>query len=222
MAGLSTEVKINHPATEQGTLKRALIDVGRDFHGRGWSLATSSNYSVVLGRDPIRMLITASGKHKDQLQASDFVVVDENGQPVKDRAPRPSAETLLHIVLAQQTSAGAVLHTHSVWSTLLSQRHAASNGEGELVLEDFEMLKGLAGVTTHRHRLSIPIFNNTQEIPALAKRLERCFDRPGEAPSHALLLRRHGLYTWGQDLAEARRHVEVLEFLLEVVGRSGP
>ena len=42
----------------------------------------------------------------------------------------------------------------------------------------------------------------------------------GQNPgAHALLLRGHGLYSWGCDLDEAQRHVEVLEFLLEVEGR---
>jgi methylthioribulose-1-phosphate dehydratase len=37
--------------------------------------------------------------------------------------------------------------------------------------------------------------------------------------AHAFLLRGHGLYTWGTDVTQAVRHVEILEFLLEVTGR---
>ena len=55
--------------------RSALVAVGRDFHARGWSLGTSSNYSVVLDRDPLRLLITASGKHKERLSPDDFVHV---------------------------------------------------------------------------------------------------------------------------------------------------
>jgi methylthioribulose-1-phosphate dehydratase len=82
----------------------------------------------------------------------------------------------------------------------------------------YEMLKGLDGVTTHEHREWLPIFENSQDMAALARTIEAIFQRhPG---SHGFLLRRHGLYTWGRDLAEARRHVEILEFLLEVLGRT--
>src|ERR1700730_3118981 len=97
-----------------------LIDVGVDFHRRGWSLATSSNYSVVLGRDPLRLLLTASGKHKGQLTPTDSVIVDETGRLAVASHERPSAETMLHVTLARQPGVGAVLHTHSVWGTLVS------------------------------------------------------------------------------------------------------
>jgi methylthioribulose-1-phosphate dehydratase len=129
-------------------------------------------------------------------------------------AGRPSAETLLHVTIAQRRRAGAILHTHSVWSTILSERHAAAGG---LAIEGYEMLKGLQGVTTHEHREWIPILDNDQDIPRLARVAEAALDEhPG---AHALLLRRHGLYTWGDTLADAERHVEILEFLFEAQGR---
>jgi methylthioribulose-1-phosphate dehydratase len=80
------------------------------------------------------------------------------------------------------------------------------------------MLKGLAGVRSHDHRELVPILENDQDIPRLAVRVGETLDRYREA--HAFLLRRHGLYTWGETLADAERHVEILEFLFEVVGRS--
>jgi methylthioribulose-1-phosphate dehydratase len=129
-----------------GPAIQALRDVGAQFHRRGWSLGTSSNYSILLTRDPFRLLLTASGKDKRRLGAGDFVVVDESGKPVEPSDPRPSAETMLHVVLARQAGVGAVLHTHSVWGTLLSDLSGAAGG---LDIEGYEMLKGLAGVTTH-------------------------------------------------------------------------
>jgi methylthioribulose-1-phosphate dehydratase len=189
-----------------------LRDVGRLFHDRGWSLGTSSNYSVVLGREPLRLLLTASGKDKRLLRQTDFVVVDEAGQPTTATAERPSAETALHTMLARRPEVGAVLHTHSAWSTLLSDL----NGDaGALEIEGYEMLKGLAGVTTHVHRERVLIFANSQDVPALARQVQE--QLPPAA--HGFLLRRHGLYTWGRDLAEARRHIEIFEFLFEVLGR---
>jgi methylthioribulose-1-phosphate dehydratase len=207
----------------------ALAEISHRFYGRGWVLGTSGNFSVVTSRDPLRLAITASGRDKRTLRATDIVIVDAGGQLAPDAsddadvggdagagAGRPSAETLLHVTIAQRRRAGAILHTHSVWSTILSERHAAAGG---LAIEGYEMLKGLQGVTTHEHREWIPILDNDQDIPRLARVAEAALaEHPG---AHALLLRRHGLYTWGDTLADAERHVEILEFLFEAQGRLG-
>src|SRR5262245_57282595 len=117
---------------------RGLIETGRDFHHRGWSLGTSSNYSVVTGCDPLRLLVTGSGFDKGRLTPEQFVIVCEDVNAVSDWWRKPSAEVLLHVVLARSTGAGSVLHTHSIWGTLLSEAHAA---RGYLEISGYEMLK---------------------------------------------------------------------------------
>jgi methylthioribulose-1-phosphate dehydratase len=107
------------------------------------------------------------------------------------------------------------LHTHSVWSNILSDAHAR---EGGLSIEGYEMLKGLEGVSTHEHREWLPVIENSQDMTGLAGSVEETLKKYPDA--HGFLLRRHGLYTWGKDLSEAKRHVEILEFLLEVTGRT--
>lgn len=194
----------------------ALRKTGADFHRRGWSLGTSSNYSVVIRREPLELLITASGKDKGNLQPGDFVRVNDRGQPVTDGQPKSSAETLLHVVVAETLAAGAVLHTHSVWGTLLSDVYFEQGG---FWIEGYEMLKGLECVTTHEHREWVEIFDNTQDIAALAEQVRPRLTDAQRPIAHGYLIRRHGLYTWGRDLAEARRHVEIFEFLLECVAR---
>ena len=194
----------------------ALRETGAMLHQRGWSLGTSSNYSVVLGRDPLELLVTASGKDKSRLDRGDFVRIDASGHPVVSGQPRSSAETMLHVVLARQADVGAVLHTHSVWSTLLSDLYFEQGG---LAIEGYEMLKGLEGVKTHEHREWLEIFDNTQDIPVLAEEVGRRLTNPERPLAHGFLIRRHGLYTWGRDLDEAKRHVEIFEFLLECIGR---
>jgi methylthioribulose-1-phosphate dehydratase len=192
-----------------------LVSVGRHFHQRGWALGTSGNFSVVLSRRPLRLAITASGAPKGALHASDILACDEHGRVVGRRAGKPSAETLLHIAVARCRGAGAVLHTHSVWSTILSDEWALEEG---LTIEGYEMLKGLAGVASHDHREYLPVLENDQDIPRLARRVVETLDRFSNA--HAFLLKRHGMYTWGDTLADAERHVEILEFLLETVART--
>ena len=194
-----------------------LIETGREFHRRGWSLGTSSNYSIVAGREPLRLILTGSGFDKGRLTPEQFVLVDEQGKRATNSGPRPSAESFLHVVLAQAALAGAVLHTHSVYGTMLSEAHLPA---GCLEISGYEMLKGLAGVTTHEFALRVEIFANTQNIPDLARQVDARLRDTARPMRHAFLIAGHGLYTWGKDLAEARRHVEVLEFLFEVVARK--
>jgi methylthioribulose-1-phosphate dehydratase len=201
------------------TAARQLAEIGKRFYARGWVLGTSGNFSAVVARKPLRLAITASSLPKGALAPSDILECDERGQVV-GRKGKPSAETLLHVEVVRQRGAGAVLHTHSVWSTILSESWAGST-DGALAIEGYEMLKGLAGVTSHDHREIIPILENDQDISRLAGRVRQTLDWHPDA--HAFLLRRHGLYTWGETLADAERHIEILEFLFEVIGRSsGP
>jgi len=200
----------------------ALAAVGRRFYARGWALGTSGNFSVVVSRKPLRLAITASSLPKGTLQASDILECDDLGRVVsksKGTNGKPSAETLLHVEIAKRRGAGAVLHTHSVWSTMLSDAWPSGTGDGpSLTIEGYEMLKGLAGIASHEHREVIPIVDNDQDMPRLARRVGETLDRHPAA--HAFLLRRHGLYTWGDTLADAERHVEILEFLFETIGRT--
>jgi methylthioribulose-1-phosphate dehydratase len=196
-------------------LAQRLAGAGRRFDQRGWVLGTSGNFSAVAGRDPLRLAITRSGAAKGELSADDILEIDANGAVVGGGGS-PSAEARLHLEIVRHRGAGAVLHTHSVWSTILSDRWASENG---LAIDGYEMLKGLEGVTSHEHREWIPILENDQDMTRLADAVRETLS---EHPAcHAFLLRRHGLYTWGDTLPQAVRHVEIVEFLLEAVGRTG-
>jgi methylthioribulose-1-phosphate dehydratase len=203
------------PRTVSGAA-RQLVEIGRSFHARGWALGTSGNFSAVICRDPLRLAITASGIPKHRLASSHIVLCGPDGHLVgRRRAAKPSAETLLHLEIARLRRAGAVLHTHSVWGTILSDVHAA---EGGVAIDGYEMLKGLHGVSSHTHREWIPIIENDQDMRRLAGQIADTLGRFGDA--HAFLLRRHGMYTWGATLGDAQRHVEILEFLFETIGRT--
>ena len=114
--------------------KQSLIDIGSLFYQRAWSMGTSSNYSIKLRDTPLKALITASGKDKRGLLISDFVEVDDRGKRIGEGDNSPSAETMLHVVALQQPGMGAVLHTHSVWSTILSDRYAAQARSARVLL----------------------------------------------------------------------------------------
>jgi methylthioribulose-1-phosphate dehydratase len=182
-----------------------LVSVGRRLWQQGFCPATSSNFSLRL--DGGQCAITVSGRDKGNLQRSDIMRVDMDGLSLDGQTP--SAETLLHTQLYRRDQhIGAVLHTHSIKASLVSM-----NCQGPVVLEGLELLKALKGITTHQSRLEIPVFDNTQDIVAMAQ----CVDgwMMDHGTGHAYLIKGHGLYSWGAELAEALRHVEALEYLLD-------
>ena len=191
-----------------------LAQLARECHARGWALGTSGNFSAVVSRDPFVLTISSTGLDKRTLSLEHFVRIDASGTVI-DGSGRPSAETALHLLLVNLQRAGAVLHTHSVWSTILSDHYADAGG---FWIEGYEMLKGLAGVKSHTHREWLPIVDNDQNMTRLAGVVEaRLVQHPN---AHGFLLHRHGLYTWGDGLEQAKRHLEILEFLMEVIGRT--
>lgn len=185
---------------------QALFEAGRFFHSRGWVPATAGNFSFRL--DAKSVAVTTSGRHKGELGAdSDLMRVDLQGKAL-DRGRRSSAETLLHCQLYRQfATAGAVFHTHSPASTVLSRRC------DNLRLEGYELLKIFEGIDTHEASVDIPVFANDQDIGRLAAVVEAHMATGGAR--HGYLIRGHGLYAWGKDVAQARHRVEALEFLFE-------
>jgi methylthioribulose-1-phosphate dehydratase len=193
----------------------SLAAVAKGFHARGWLLGTSGNLSAVVHREPLRLAMSPSGIDKGEINPAQILLIDEHARVVSDHTAKPSDESPLHVRIVKERGAAAVLHTHSIWNTILSDLHAS---EGGLSIEGYEMLKGLDGVSSHKHREWIPIIENSQDITALADSVGQTLAKHRDA--HGFLLRRHGLYAWGKDLKQAKRHVEIFEFLLEAVGRT--
>ncbi|UFH50862.1 methylthioribulose 1-phosphate dehydratase [Pseudomonas sp. KNUC1026] len=189
------------------TLTRQIIDAGRFLHARGWSPATSSNYSARLS--PEQALLTVSGKHKGELGTEDVLATDMAGLSLEP-GKRPSAETLLHTQLYRfDARIQAVLHTHSVNATVLSRVIAGDR----LVFEDYELQKAFAGIHTHQSQVVVPIFDNDQDIARLAGQVQPWLNAHPNCVGY--LIRGHGLYTWGASMSDALRQVEAFEFLFE-------
>ena len=196
-------------------LSENLSEAGYEFYRRGWVLGTSGNFSAKVSRKPLQICITASGNDKGVLDETHFLEIDDNADVLQGFG-KPSAETMIHLTIYRMRSnAGAILHTHSVWGTILSDVFYQN---GAIEIEGYEMLKGLSGVTTHEHKEILPIVENSQDYVALSHVIDNILR---ENPTiHGIFLRRHGLYTWGENISEARRHIEIFEFLFEVLGRS--
>jgi methylthioribulose-1-phosphate dehydratase len=186
----------------------------KNFYSRGWVLGTSGNFSAVTSPEPLCLAITPTGLDKHSPRLAQFLEIDDNANVIRGEG-HPSTEALLHITIVRCVNAAAVLHTHSVWSTVLSSVYASHGG---ITLEGYEMLKGLDGVRTHQHREWLPILENSKDMIELAQKVSTALRH--FSGIHGFLLRGHGLYTWGASLQQARRHIEILEFLMEVLVRA--
>jgi methylthioribulose-1-phosphate dehydratase len=188
------------------------------FAGQGWMRGTSGNLSLTLERDPLRLAVTASGLDKGELGAADVVLVDGAGDllPADDRGLVPSAEAGLHARIASVTGAGACVHVHAMAAV-----EAGFHWPGGVEIADMEMLKGI-GHSAHGERVVIPVVQNSQDMVELGDRFEEVYRRPenGVAEVPALIVASHGMYAWGEDLAAARRHTEIAEWLLRFSVRT--
>lgn len=185
---------------------QAIIDAGNRLDRLQLAPATSGNYSVRVGDN--EMAITVSGAHKGQLKPSDIMRADLNGNALEDK--KPSAETLLHCLIYRlYPDVNAILHTHSMPCTVLTRRMA---GGDALVLAGYEMLKAYRGIETHDTSVALPVFENSQDMTALSAQVEPVLKAAPKTP--AFLIRCHGMYGWGRDMAEAARVIEATEMLL--------
>ena len=184
-----------------------IAEAGRELGALGWTPATSSNFSMRLDAAPAA--VTRSGRDKGRLGPDDILVVELDGRVVGSDAV-PSAETALHVqVYRRFPSAGAVLHTHSRQQTVASRLFARA---GVVRFEGWELQKAIAGTHSHEGVLELPVFANSQDMADLERAVDGWLD--GGKPLHGYLIDGHGIYAWGRDMPEARRHLEAFDFLL--------
>ncbi|MFT4229030.1 MAG: methylthioribulose 1-phosphate dehydratase [Microbacterium sp.] len=189
----------------------ALAAEASRFSAYGWMRGTSGNLSIVLDRDPLVLAVTASGLEKSALTDADVVVVDADGAGLDPADTRPpSAESGLHAHIAARTGAGAVFHVHAFDAVVAGERWP-----GGIELRDMEMLKGI-GHLAHDETVVVPVIANDQDMAVEAAWFDEVYvPATGDVPEVPLLVvARHGMYAWGADVAEARRHLEIGEWLL--------
>lgn len=193
-----------------------LCKVVARFAQRGWVDGDTGDFSLVAEREPLRLWVSLPGRSRHELQASDFVLVDHQGKAVDPDGPIPPPEAQVHAVLAEHLPhISCIVHTQSIWSELLTDRNYPQNN---LPLEAVDTLRALPGLTTLR--FSIKVFDQPNEWHELVRRLRLVLPENALAVRHGFFLKRHGLYTWGRDIEDARRHVEIIEHLLEYRARQ--
>jgi methylthioribulose-1-phosphate dehydratase len=207
MMSLLRSALLTYDTTRFSNCANAIVAAGKKLGAQGLTPATSSNFSMRL--DANHAAITISGRDKAALTLSDIMVIDMNGNAVGTHA-RPSAETLLHTQIYRRfDDANAVLHTHSRTQTVASRLFAPA---GSVKLEGYELLKAIAGHTTHETHIDLPVFPNTQDMTELTDRVDTWIQ--ADKPLYGYLIDGHGIYTWGRDMPETERHIEAFEFLL--------
>lgn len=195
------------------TQAKELLEAITFFNQKGWSPATSTNYSV-RSTNPEEFIISRSGVDKSKFRLEDLILINPKGEvlaPFNKPGIKSSAETEIHTTLYKKfPEINCVLHTHSVLGTSLSN---ILLGSGEIIFEGLEILKGLEGNATHDLSESLPIVPNSQVMSEIMANIESHLTAPMKI--HGFLIAGHGLYTWGKDIATAKRHIETYEFLFE-------
>lgn len=194
-----------HNSQDYKTAAIALCNAGRFIDSKGWVPATSGNFSARLPDGTIA--ITTSGKHKGHLQIEDIMLIDADAKSLDGK--KPSAETLLHTSLYKRfPDIHAILHPHSINAIVVSRLLG-----NRIVLENYELLKAFHGITSHDCRIEIPVFTNDQDIPKLVALVDQYLDRANDC--YGYIIAGHGLYTWGESIPEALRHLEALDYLFD-------
>lgn len=191
-----------------------LTEAGRVFYERGWARGASGNYSVLLSRKPMRLCITAAGNEKGALDETNFLELDDDAEILQGFG-RPSDETLLHLTIYRlRPRARCILYSQTPAGIALAEKNFV---DGAISLHGYEALKGLSGVVSHEHTERVPIIENAADQIALSHVIENVLVETADI--HAIYIRRHGLFAWGETVSEARRHIETLEFLFETADR---
>jgi methylthioribulose-1-phosphate dehydratase len=188
-------------------LKEQIAQTIRQYNSKGWSPATSTNYSFK--DDEGTIWVSRSGVDKSQFTADDFITVNANGEAVGIYATvKPSAETLIHCIIYDLfPNTKVILHSHSVYPVLIS-----SIESNQVQFEGYEVQKGFAGQVSHEGIVEIPIFENSQDMEYFKGVLNLKRD---QLKHHSFIIRKHGTYAWGKNLFEAKRHLETLEYLCQ-------
>ncbi|OUM96742.1 MAG: methylthioribulose-1-phosphate dehydratase [Thermobacillus sp. ZCTH02-B1] len=197
--------------------QRVLAELGElkaHLASRGLFPGTSGNLSARVGGfqpDRFHFAITASGRDKSRSTPEDFLFVDQDGKPVETTALKPSAETLIHCEIYRLTGCGAIAHVHTVFNNVVSEWFWERRA---VPVCGVELIKAF-NIWEEEASIDIPIVPNYADIPRIVPEVTARLDPrvPG------ILLRKHGIYAWGRDIAEAKKHLEAFEFLFEYVYR---
>jgi methylthioribulose-1-phosphate dehydratase len=193
---------------------KKLATLVRVMNSLGHNPATSGNYSLRSKTSPDIALVSESGIDKSKFSEEHFLPIYYNTRKMHpdyvELKRKSSDETDIHLSIYQITKANCVLHSHLLDSLLFADLFT---GLKSATISNLELLKGFKGVSTHDITINIPCFDNTQDIAKLAEEIKPSIIN--EKNNYGLLLRGHGVYVWGESVEEAKRHLEVFEYIFK-------
>ena len=193
---------------------KKLATLVRVMNSLGHNPATSGNYSLRSKTRPEIALVSESGIDKSKFTEDNFLPLYFETRKMhpdySDSGRKSSDETDIHLSLYQITNANCVLHSHLLDSILFADLF---KDLPYATIEGLELLKGFKGIKTHDLKINIPCFDNTQDIALLAEQIKPSI--LSQKNNYGLLLRGHGVYVWGESVEEAKRHLEVFEYIFK-------
>ena len=197
--------------------RELLCELLRLFYDKGFVSGTGGGICAL--ESPGRLLLAPTGVHKELVKPSDLFVVDADTgaviEPAANPALKPSECSEIFRAIIRDRGATSVVHSHALSAVL-----ACDTPDDAVVIEHLEMLKGIPGVTNTDTHL-VPIVTNTPREPELTGDIERVLADERFASAHAVGVRDHGAYLWGDDVMDAKKLTEVYHFLFEAVNARG-
>ncbi|ETK91121.1 2,3-diketo-5-methylthio-1-phosphopentane phosphatase [Phytophthora nicotianae] len=204
----------NHSTLVTANDCRELVcELCRLYYTTEWMTGTGGAMSLRHGE---RIYVTPSGVPKERLQPEDLYVLDLDCSILSSPKPKPGKKAPklsdcapLFLNAHKIRKAGVVLHSHGITCNLAA---ALCDGKSEFRISHQEMIKGITG-HGYADTLVVPVIDNAPKESALAEPIARTME---EYPNtSAVLVRRHGLFVWGDSWEAAKRHAECLHYLFE-------
>jgi L-fuculose-phosphate aldolase len=176
-----------------GELREQVVQAGMEALGRRIVHGTAGNFSI---RDPDTGLIaiSPSGMPYPSITPADVVVVDDDGRIV-DGTRKPSSETPMHtMILKEHPRIRAIVHTHSHYSTVVG------------TIREYlpPILTEVCCVVGER----VPVTRyGLTGLPDIGYSVLESMDEE----TRAVLMKNHGLISFGDDLHEAMLISEIVE-----------
>ncbi|HKU37925.1 MAG TPA: methylthioribulose 1-phosphate dehydratase [Polyangiales bacterium] len=192
---------------KQASPRALVVELCKQFYSQGWVSGTGGGISI---RDGEKIYLAPSGVQKERIAEEDLYELDADGGVLckpADPSLTPSACQPLFFNAYRLRNAGAVIHSHALPALLVTLLYRE-----RFECTQLEMMKGIEG-HGYYDRLVVPIIENTAQERDLADSMARAIE---EHPrSHAVLVRRHGVYIWGKDWVQAKTHAECYHYLFD-------
>ncbi|RVE55016.1 hypothetical protein evm_000435 [Chilo suppressalis] len=195
--------------------RKLIPELCKQFYHLGWVTGTGGGISIKEGD---KIYIAPSGVQKERMKSDDLFVQTINDEdlelPPPEKKLKKSQCTPLFMLAYRERGAGAVIHTHSPHSVRCTLLY-----DDEFIITHQEMIKGIKDAQLGRflrydEKLVVPIIENTPFEKDLAESMGEALSKyPGTS---AILVRRHGVYVWGDTWQQAKTMTECYDYLFEM------